>query len=519
MPLDIPITPSVHQALLSLSWLGHRGLIVGGAVRDALMGLTPKDVDIEVYGLEYRDLAAFLAAFGQVDLVGRSFGVIKLTTDEGYTYDFSVPRKDNKREDDPSRQGFDVQLSSDLTPEEAARRRDYTCNALAFCPLKGELLDFFRGQEHIRAGQLFHTDEDTFIEDPLRVLRGMQFCARFAWSPSLQTASLCSKLAQQVISKRYGQTPDPELEEEPELRCFSGSRYYERRPYPHHALSRGDMGPRLLARERVAEEWMKWATRSVCPTRGIQALWAMDWAQNFYPELEHLCDCPQEPEWHPEGTVDLHTEHVADAAQRIAVREGLEEDDRAVLMFAALCHDFAKATHTERMEKNGVLRWASHGHEEAGGPLARRFLNRIGIKPAIVEQVVPLVENHLAHIRFTDEGNEARSIRRLAQRLQPANLRMLAFLMEADHSGRPPLPTGMPEGAQRMLELADSHQVYHQAPQPIILGRYVLPYFENKPGKHIGIVTKAAFEAQLDGAFSDLETGLSWLEAHVKEQA
>jgi tRNA nucleotidyltransferase (CCA-adding enzyme) len=207
---------------------------------------------------------------------------------------------------------------------------------------------------------------------------------------------------------------------------------------------------------------------------------------------------------------------VVNAAARIADREGLEGDDRAVLVFSALCHDFAKPATTILRERAGRMRWSSWGHEPEGGPMSRAFLERISIKASIVDQVVPLVENHLAHSSLTKNGDVTpRAVRRLAQRLRPSSIERLMQLIEADHSGRPPLTPGLPEGAILIRDAAREQQV-EQGPQaPLILGRHVLPYFGGQPGKHIGEVTVAAYEAQLDGAFSDEAGALTWLAGFV----
>jgi tRNA nucleotidyltransferase (CCA-adding enzyme) len=264
-----------------------------------------------------------------------------------------------------------------------------------------------------------------------------------------------------------------------------------------------------LAQERIAEEFMKWAIKSAYPGRLIEYLLATGWIIHF-PELIKMFGILQDPEWHPEGDVVTHTMYVVDAAASIAERAGLDGDERAVLLFSALTHDFAKAGTTAMRERNGVFRWTAHGHEAAGGPLARVFLERIGIKPAIVEQVVPLVENHLAHSSLRNDVTP-RTVRRLALRLAPANITQLIRLIEADHSGRPPLPAGLPESAVRIRDMAAAQAVATKPQSALILGRHVLPYFENRPGPHIGEITRAAYEAQTDGAFSSEEEGLNWL--------
>jgi tRNA nucleotidyltransferase (CCA-adding enzyme) len=303
-----------------------------------------------------------------------------------------------------------------------------------------------------------------FREDPLRVLRGMQFVCRFDLSIDPATAEQCRAIA------------------------------------PEYST---------IAQERVAEEFMKWAVKSAHPGRIAEYLTATGWIVHF-PEIADILNIPQDPEWHPEGDVGIHTMLVLDAAARIAARDSLEADDRAVLLFAALTHDFAKAGTTALRERNGVLRWTAHGHEAAGGPLARAFLERIGIKAAIADQVVPLVENHLAHSSLRNDVTP-RTVRRLALRLAPANITQLIRLIEADHSGRPPLPPGLPESAVRIRDMAAAQAVATKPQSAFILGRHVLPYFDDRPGPHIGEITRAAYEAQTDGAFSTEEEALLWL--------
>src|SRR5579871_283397 len=467
MLLTIP--GPLERILRDLNAAGFRALIVGGAIRDALLGMEPKDFDIEVYGIAYDRLAGFLAAYGRIDLVGKSFGVVKLFRTETGSVDFSVPRRESKT--GQRHRDFHAVFDESITPREAASRRDFTINAIGYDPTLGETLDFFGGQEDLKNRVLRATSE-AFREDPLRVLRGMQFSCRFDLTLDPATAEVSQSIAGEYIT---------------------------------------------LARERIAEEFMKWAVKSERPGRMAAYLQATGWMTHF-PEVAALAGVPQDPGWHPEGDVDVHTMLVVDAAARVAKREGLEGDERAVLLFSALCHDFAKATTTALRERDGKMRWTSWGHEADGGPMARAFLERIGIKPAIVEQVVPLVENHLASSSIGRDVTP-RAVRRLALRLAPASIAQLLRLIEADHSGRPPLPAGLPEGAVRIRAMAEAQSVGEKPQAPLILGRHVLPYFENRPGPHIGEVTTAAYEAQADGAFSTEAEALQWLEAYLANPA
>ncbi len=464
MNLELP--SGLTTILQDLRDAGFRAVLVGGAVRDALLGLAPKDFDVEVYGISYDRLAEFLSRYGSVDLVGRSFGVVKLFGQNAV--DFSVPRRESKT--GPHHRDFRATFDESITAQEAAARRDFTINAISYDPLTGELLDFFRGAEDLRKKVLRHTSP-AFREDPLRVLRGMQFACRFDLRLDSATAEECKALVEE-----YG----------------------------------------TLARERVSEEFRKWAEKSVFPGRLFEYLKDSGWLVHF-PEIAALKGVPQDPDWHPEGDVATHTMYVLNEAVRVAAEHGLEGDERSVLLFAALTHDFAKATTTQLREREGRMRWTSWGHEAAGGPMARAFLERIGVKASIVDQVVPLVENHLVHAAVGKEVTP-RTIRRLAMRLAPANILQLTRLIDADASGRPPKPKGLPDGAVRILEAAQAHAVAEKPQPPLILGRHVLPYFGGRPGRHIGEVTQAAYEAQADGAFSTEAEGLAWLERFLKEK-
>jgi tRNA nucleotidyltransferase (CCA-adding enzyme) len=458
--VKVTLPPVLDRIVHDLRAAGFRALVVGGAVRDALLGHEPKDFDIEVYGVAYDRLAGLLAEHGRIDLVGKSFGVVKLGD-----YDFSVPRRDSKF--GLKHRDFQSTFDEDITPREAASRRDFTINAIAYDPVSEEILDFFSGVEDLK-NRLLRATGDAFAEDPLRVLRGMQFACRFDLSLDPATAAMCRTIADQYST---------------------------------------------IARERIAEEFMKWAVKSVRPGRIAEYLTACGWVVHF-PEIARLAGVPQDPHWHPEGDVGTHTMLVVDAAARVAAREGLEGDERAVLLFAALCHDFAKATTTAMRERDGKMRWTSWGHEADGGPMARAFLERISIKAAIVDQVVPLVENHLASSSIGRDVTP-RAVRRLAMRLAPATITQLVRLIEADYSGRPPLPTGLPDGAIRIRAMAEAQAVEQGPQKPFILGRHVMPYFDGEPGKHIGEVTSAAYEAQADGVFSSESEALQWLDQHM----
>jgi tRNA nucleotidyltransferase (CCA-adding enzyme) len=291
----IPV--ELRRVLAETPELG-RAYLAGGCVRDWLLGRAGHDYDVEVYGIGYERLVEALSRWGRVDRVGRSFGVVKLTVSGRTTYDFTVPRRDSKV--GLGHKGFEVAFDPELTPAQAALRRDFTINSLLYDPRRGELLDFVGGQADLRGRILRHTSE-AFLEDPLRVLRGMQFAARFGLGAAPETLALCRRI-------------------------------------------RGSHGE--LARERIWDEWLKWAVRAEVPSAGLRFLRDTGWLAH-YPELEALVGTPQDPEWHPEGDVFVHTGHCCDALAGLAEWQGLDATSRAVYMFAVLAHDLGKPATTQ----------------------------------------------------------------------------------------------------------------------------------------------------------------------------
>jgi tRNA nucleotidyltransferase (CCA-adding enzyme) len=440
-----------------------RAYLVGGCVRDALLGRMQKDFDLEVYGVGYETLARELSAHGRVDLVGKSFGVIKFSSRRGEQWDFSLPRRDSKQA--AGHKGFQVEFDPVIEPADAASRRDFTINALMFDPRTGEYLDFYGGRADLEKRILRHTSP-AFVEDPLRVLRGMQFAARFDLTPASETVALCRSIA--------------------------------------HTFSE-------LAVERVGMEWFKWAASSQRPSAGLRFLQATDWLRHF-PEIAALAGTPQDPDWHPEGDVFTHTCHCCDALAELPEWQAADVATRRVLMFAVLAHDFAKPQTTHEAERDGRIRIVSPGHEEQGGPLADAFLARIASPNEIRERVVPLVTHHLAHLQTAS----ARSVRRLANALKPATIAELCLVMIADQFGRPPRPQMVHEGVTGLRAHAEELRLQDAAPKPILLGRHLIER-GLKPGKRFGTLLEAAFEAQLEGQFTELEGGLKWLDEKLRE--
>ena len=431
-------------------------MLVGGCVRDWLTGIQAKDVDVEVFGVSPDTLKNVLSRSFELDLVGQSFGVVKL---RHLNVDVSLPRRESKR--GLGHKGFDIDSDPSLSMPEAASRRDFTINAIYRDPLTDELVDPYGGVDDLKNRILRHVS-DKFAEDPLRVLRGMQLVARFGLTPAAETVDVCRGI-------------DPEG----------------------------------LPPERQFEEWEKLLVKGVHMSKGLDFLKATGWTRH-YPELAALVGCEQAPEWHPEGDVWNHTCCCLDAfARRRDERvpaECEERDEDLIVGLAVLCHDFGKPA-TSRWDPK-VKRIRSIGHDEAGVKPTLSFLRRLTNEERILKQVPPLVQFHMAPFSYWKSKAKDAAIRRLA--IKVGSIRRLIRVARADDEGRPPFPSDTApldwlEAAAERLRVAAS------VPKPILKGRHLLE-MGYRPGPEMGRLLARSFEAQLDGAFFDLDGAI----AHFK---
>jgi tRNA nucleotidyltransferase (CCA-adding enzyme) len=444
---------------------GGRALIVGGFTRDAVLSahrhlpIDAKDIDVEVYGLEFDALAVLLESRGRVDLVGKSFGIAKLTNPAtGSIIDFSVPRRDSKV--DKGHKGFQVTASPDLSTREAARRRDLTINAIAVDPLTGELIDHFGGLEDLNRGVLRATEPALFADDPLRVLRVMQFAGRFGFTVDPQTVALCRTI---------------DLTE--------------------------------LPRERVGMEWVKLLTKSAKPSVGLRVARQLTVLDQLHPELAVLDQIPQEPEWHPEGDVWEHSMLATDAAAQVVAGENLAGDDALIVLFGALCHDLGKATTTEVRMKRGEPRITAHGHEGAGVEPSRSFLTALAMKNDVVEAILPIVRDHLYHVHNPDPTDKA--VQRFAQRLQPATIRLWDLVSRCDSNGRGE-PFTNRTASYALYERSLQLDVAEKPAPPIVMGRHLIAGLGMTPGPSFGPILEVLYDAQLGGHFRTPEEGIAY---------
>jgi len=471
---------SLLAVVKALNQAGGKSYLVGGSVRDMALNVEPKDLDLEVYGLSIQEILLAVNPLGRTDIVGADFGVIILKTGDGQDFDIAVPRRESKT--GRGHKGFIAEPDPNMTPEEAASRRDYTINALMYDFETDEILDYFNGMEDIKNRILRHVGP-AFAEDPLRVLRGFQFASRFIMDVDPETAVLCQQLFDEYDS---------------------------------------------LPTSRIWNEWLKWALKARQPSKGLKFLLDTGWIE-AYPEIKDLIGCPQDPTWHPEGDVFVHTGFVVDAAAEIANRENIWGDylekhkapherrgyDRALLLFSSLCHDYGKPIDTvwtpDRGGAPGTERWRSPGHGATGVPMANDFLTRIGCPTSIIERAGPLIKHHLDYIN----GAAKKTVRKLAANIVPANIQQLLWLIEADHSGRPPLPKKLPELAQKIALVAEELAIQDGKPKKILTGRLLIDEGIMTRGPAMGPVIAAAYEAQLEGEFDSPEGALRWAEDYL----
>jgi tRNA nucleotidyltransferase (CCA-adding enzyme) len=427
---------------------GGRALVVGGFVRDRLLGRPSKDLDIEVFGIAADTLPGLLAQLGRVEAVGQAFAVYKVGG-----IDVALPRRESKI--GHGHKGFAVTGDPTMTPEEAARRRDFTINAIAWDPLTGEHIDPFGGRKDLERRLLRVVDPATFADDSLRVLRALQLAARFALAPDGQTLAICQRIP---------------LDDLPSERIW------------------GECEKLLLQADR--------------PSIGFALARAIGVTATLLPEMHALIDCPQEPEWHPEGDVWIHTLMVIDQARQS--NGDLDRPRLASVMLGAVCHDLGKPATTATID--GRIR--SLGHEEAGVAPATHLLDRLNVHSLdgfdVRAQVLGLTAHHLKPGAFYKERDRISdgAFRRLAQRL---DMELLARLARADCRGR----TGDFDCSAMdwFIERARVLGVEHKAPPPILMGRHLIE-LGVEPGPRMGEILRAVYEQQLDGAVTTLDEAI-----------
>ena len=453
------IANSVIELCRTVKEAGGRALLVGGWGRDFARGVESVDYDGEVYGVEAGELRALLDKQGKVDAVGEAFTVYKVRLRDGkgsFVADVSLPRRESKT--GRGHRGFVVEGDPHMSFAEAARRRDFTINSMMYDPLLDEYIDVYGGREDLARKIIRVVDPATFVEDSLRVLRAMQFAARFEFTIDTATVELCRSI---------------------------------------------DLGD--LPAERIWAEVEKWLLAGR-PSIGLHTARELGITEKLWPEIHALSGCPQDPAIHPEGDVFIHTGMVLDEARKLI--DDLPRPKQIAVMLGALCHDFGKPT-TTKVEAGKVN---AKDHEPASVALTERFLDRLRLftfdNYDVRRQTLALVEHHAVPHRWGKANSAGQSasngeFRRLALRVEPDLLYRIAL---ADCLGR--AGDFKPEFEDWFIRRVRELGIEERAPEPLLLGRHVLA-LGLQPGKRIGEITRAVYELQLDGEVTTLDEAIA----------
>ena len=434
--------------------LGGCAYFVGGYVRDLIMGDVGKDIDIEVHGLTPDQLKGVLDSLGKRLDIGESFGIFGI---RGYSLDIAMPRKETCR--GKGHRDFDVFVDPHIGTLGAAKRRDFTVNAMMQNVLTGEIIDHFGGRDDLKAGIIRHVSDESFAEDPLRVLRGAQFASRFEFKIAEETTALCRS-----------------------------------------------MDISTLARERIMAELEKALLKAKRPSIFFEILREMDQLSVWFPELEALIGIEQNPKYHSEGDVWVHTMMVIDQAA------GLKEYSKNPLgfMLSAVTHDFGKAVATEIID--GVTH--AYGHEVKGLPLVKTFMQRITGEVSLTKYVLNMTELHMKPNILASVNASVKSTNKMFDSsVDPEGLLCLAV---SDGLGKTS-PLGYTDNTEFFKERLSIF--YEYMSRPYVMGQDLIDA-GLKPGKNFSEYLDYAHKLRLAGVEKDsaLKQTLSFAKSKIKKE-
>ena len=441
---------------------GGRALLVGGSARDRLLGLDSIDNDIEVYGLEPARLRTVLEAIGRVNTVGEHFSVYKLvfyrqlpsgaegsagddpTTRERFEIDVSLPRRESKS--GKGHRGFVIEGDPAMSFEDAARRRDFTVNAILYDPLTDQTIDPYGGREDLKRRILRAVAADTFIEDSLRVLRAVQLSARFEMTIEPSTVELCRSI---------------------------------------------DLSD--LPRERIWGEIEKLLTLAANPSIGLNAALDLGVLDKLFPEIRSLVD--RKLEGLASEDAFAHTGRALDEASILS--RDVSKPARIAVMLATICHELGEPAVVDLQEPDKAV------------DAARAILNLLGLYGMggydARSQVLALVRERRKPIEFYERRQTTTDgdFRRLAQQV---DIDLLFRVAKACAVAHDLARSSGPE--DWFIQRARALGVEHGPPAPLLQGRHLLEAgFE--PGPQMGKLLRRVYELQLDGEVTTAEEALA----------
>lgn len=411
-------------------------------MRDHFLKKQIKDYDIEVFDIkDFDTLSKELKNFGEIKLVGKSFGVLKLISN-GNEYDFALPRTEKKISS--GHKGFEVQTNPYLDYKEAASRRDFTINCLAYDFKTKEFLDPFDGLQDLKDKKLKHINKNTFKEDPLRVYRAIQFLARFDFTLDSDTKKLCQEM-----------------------------------------VKNGEL--KTLAKERIFEEFKKFLLISRKPSIAFFYLKEFGLLE-YFCELKALVSCAQDRIYHPEGDVWIHTLMSLDEMAKLRVND---EKKNLLLMLAILCHDLGKPYCTKVIKG----RITSYKHESLGLAPTKSFLSKLCDNKKLIEEVCTLVKYHLLPFAFFLNNPSSKAIKRLAMKV---NIEDLCKVCLADCLGRDIKDKEKCQKAiNYLLSEAKKLEVHNKEEKALVQGKDLL-LLGLKAGKEFKDILSFAYDLQID---------------------
>lgn len=454
---------------------------VGGYVRDLIRGIPSEDVDILITHHPVEKIIKKIKSYGKVDLVGKSFGVIKFTINRK-TYDIALPRRDMPKESEVrGHKDFIISVNPDIPIERDLQRRDFRCNSIALRLNDNTLIDPFGSLEDIRAKIIRLTNPKAFPEDPLRVLRAARFASVLNFS---------------IDTEIYDSSKDIDL---------SG-----------------------LSVERVNEEIFKILLLSPLPSSGLEELFKLGVLRQLFPELYSLTLSIQDSIFHPEKdlfghhTVWHHTKLTVDQAKRLADRFHLNQEKKLTLLLAALYHDVGKPGTAQWEYKKGRMVITNNGHDVASEKITKKIFDRFRIFSwngyNLRKIALSLIRCHhrVSELWQNKEIITKKAFNRLAADTD-GEIELLVYLDAADRAGREDKPVrGLDEEGTWLLKKFDELNVSKETIKPIIMGRDLLKMGQST-GPSMGRILKKLYQLQLDNEFETKEEGLKIAEKLIKK--
>lgn len=473
---------------LFIELFGERVFAVGGSVRDIFLKHKRDDIDLLIVKEEIDSIIEKLSEYGKINVVGKNFGIVLFSKD-GIHYEIALPRIDiTDKSKKSNHKNFIIKADPDIPILEDLKRRDFVCNSMALNLKTGELIDPFGGLQDIKNKILRMTNENSFFDDPLRILRGARFAATLNFS------------LEKKIYDRANQT---------------------------------DMTG--LSKERIIEELFKMIIRSKFPSIGFTEYFKLGVLKQLFPEIYKMTLTIQDSSFHPETdeqghhTVWKHTLLTMDNIVVLAEKERFEfnEVERLILVLSALLHDIGKVKTTEWNWKRGRMTITSNNHDFVGSLMGAEFFKRMNINSYrgydIKELIVKLIK---FHHRVNDywkirEEIGKKTITRLYLEFKD-DIKYLILLDVADKNGRGGgVVDKIDERGEWLLKTIEEYNINKETVKPVIMGRDLIKLGVSS-GPVMGKILSEIFDIQIDDGFKDKEEGLlvakEIIKKYIKEE-